>query len=420
MSRLTKSIAAHWRAPFAPAHRFASLLAGLVILRVVMVVLLMADVPHLNNHVPPWFFHTGGDQQNYFILARDLSEGQITDEKVSLGSSLLMVPFVWLFRATQYRDLVAPLVIFNGLLLGSASVALTGLIGKHYTGDERVGLLGAAAWLSLPIVIYVAIGIHPAAEMLRGSLLPKIMWLTGISDGPASFGILVSVLALGMGRVRDDRLAYFVAGLGFGWAVMYRIQVAPAVAFVLGLLVLARAWRGLAWVSLGGLIGYLPQAVLNTITYGLPFYTGYLRSLDPFNPVPRRPLPQLLRELPYSPAALVNSFAFFFERYAWLAPALAMVAAIGLLVFVALWRKRDWFFASVLLGLPAFYVMVNVSVYFFQSDPVRFSMLAYPYLLVAGAFLVFLVWDARTAGVAERRDSTQPATVVGDSGLKSS
>ena len=400
MKRVPEVVIAYLRAPFAPEHRFVSGLLIFVLLRLLMVFFLVLDVPPLEGHVPPWYFHTGGDQDQYYRLALALADGQTANEKIGIGVPLEMLPFVWLVEPGWYRDIVAPLLILHGFIFAGASVALVGLIGRDYTGDKRVGMLGAALWSLLPVPVYLVLELHPAATLLRGSVLPKIMWLTGISDGPSSFGILVGVWALGRAFGRDSLRAFFVAGLALGWAVMVRIAVAPMVALLLGVLLLARAWRGVLWVGVGGLLGYLPQAVFNTVQYGFPLYTGYLRTFDPGNP--RRPLAQILTELPYSPGAAVQSLTYFTGRYPFFVPLLLLAGALLLLLVVTLWRRRGWPYAAILLGVPVGNIVTNLAIYFFPADPIRFTMLSYPYLMVLGAYLAFLAWDALLASLARR------------------
>jgi len=405
MKRLQDSITPYLRAPLAPEHRFASGLLAFMMLRWLMALLLVLDVLHLKGHVPPWYFHTGGDQQYYYRLAEALARGQIATEIVGVGAPLVMVPFVWLVDAFHYRDIVAPLVVINGFLLGGLSIVLTGLIGKIYSGDERAGLLGAGLWLLAPVFFYGAVGFHPAAASLRGTGLPKIMWLTGISDGPSIFAMLVAVWLLGRALERRSLRAFFGAGLALGWAVMIRIQVSPIVAALLGILVVARVWRGLLWVCIGGLVGYFPQAVLNTVEFGIPFYTGYLRANDPtdISPTLRRPLSELRVSLRYSPSGFVQSVAHLRERLPFVVP-LALVAGVaGIILLVVLWRRRGWLYAAILLGVPLVNIAVHLALPFFALDPVRFTMLSYPYLFVAGAYFLFVLWDARPARLFKTR-----------------
>lgn len=418
MKGILEDIAACLRAPLAPEHRFVSGLLAFVALRLLTALLLVLDLPPLEGHVPPWYFHTGGDQDTYFRLASELAEGRISDDIVSLGTPLVMVPFIWLAHPLNYRGIVAPLVIINGFLLGGASVALIGLIGRDYTGDERVGLLGAALWMALPGFLYLGIAVHPAAELLRGSLLPKTMWLTGISDGPAAFGILLGVWALGRAFQRNSLRAYFLAGLGFGWAVMVRIQVAPVVALLLGILVVMRGWRGLLWVCVGGLTGYFPQAVFNTVEYGVPLYTGYLRNTSP-GEVARRPLSEILTSLPYSPGALMSGLSYFIGRYVWLVPVLLVTVGVGIALLVILWRRRGWPYAAILLGVPVVNIVSHMAAFYFPSDPVRFTMLSYPYLLVLVAFLFFLLWQLLPES-RRRWRLASPGPGAGDSPAESS
>ena len=88
MKDTLENIAAYLRAPLAPEHRFASGLLALVALRLLMGILLVLDLPPLEGHVPPWYFHTGGDQHTYYRMASELLEGRISDDIVSLGQGL--------------------------------------------------------------------------------------------------------------------------------------------------------------------------------------------------------------------------------------------------------------------------------------------------------------------------------------------
>lgn len=388
-----QEILAYLRAPLAPRWRFTTVLLAMVALRWLMIVVLMLDLFQLDEHVPPWYFSTGGDQLNYFTLGAELARGRTVNELVSLGAALTMVPFVWLTDAVRYRTIVAPLVVINGFILGGASVALTGLAGKEYTGSRRVGLLAAALWLLLPAFYYLTLGLHPEPALLRGAGIPKLMWLNGLSDGPASFAILLGVWALGRAMNRESPRAYFLAGLGFGWAVMTRIVVAPVVALLLGILVLARRWRGLLWVSLGGLLGFLPQAVFNTVEYGFPLYTSYLRNISPAEDV-RRPLSLILTQLPYSPVDLVDTITYYTSQFFWLVPLLVLALGACFVAGIILWRERGWPYTLILLGVPLTHITAGVASFVFPGDPIRHSMLAYPYLLIVAAYVVLLIWQA--------------------------
>jgi hypothetical protein len=59
-------------------------------------------------------------------------------------------------------------------------------------------------------------------------------------------------------------------------------------------------------------------------------------------------------------------------------------------------------------------VLLNASAWMFPSDPVRFTMLSYPYLLAIGSALAFWLWDALHA--THRREVCPPGAEIGLAG----
>jgi hypothetical protein len=401
-----------------PDRWFATALLAAMLLRWAIGLALLLDVPHLEFHARTWYFHTGGDQHDYFELAVSLLRGERAPNPVGLGAALPMVPLVALTDATDYRQILWPLVLLNGFVFGGLSVVLIGLIGRDYTADRRAGALAAALWATLPVPLYLVLGLHWRAEAVRASVIPKIMWLNGISDGHAAIGMLLGVWSLGRGLNRGKTRDWILAGIGFGYAVMGRVQVAPLVLGVVTVVILwgivgrGRGLIGLIWLGLGGAIGYLPQAIYNTRFFGFPLGTGYLGLIEDFGEYGG--FIEWYKEfIPYSPAHLLKAVGYYLARHPWFGVVGVIGVGMGLVGLVMVWRRRGWVHVAILFGVPVGNVLLNASAWMFSSDPVRFTMLSYPYLLAIGSALALWLWDAlRTT----RRREVAPATEVGLAG----
>jgi hypothetical protein len=419
MTRSRLRLADLLRRSLGPDRWFTMALLAAMLLRWAIGLALLLDVPHLEFHARTWYFHTGGDQHDYFELALNLLRGERASNPVGLGAALPMVPLVALTGATDYRQILWPLVLLNGFVFGGLSVVLIGLIGRDYTADRRAGALAAALWAALPVPLYLVLGLHWDAEAVRASAIPKIMWLNGISDGHAAIGMLLGVWLLGRGLDGGKARDWILAGIGFGYAVMGRVQVAPLVLGVVTLVALrggvgrGRGLIELIWLGLGGMIGYLPQAVYNTRFFGFPLGTGYLGEIDDIGEYGGL-IGWCKQFFPYSPTHLLEAAGYYVIRH----PALGIVsiigAGLGLVGLVMVWRRRGWMYTAILFCVPIGNVLLNASAWMFPSDPVRFTMLSYPYLLAIGSALALWLWDAlRTT---RRREVRSPTTEVGLAG----
>lgn len=133
-----------------------------------------------------------------------------------------------------------------GLLLAGRRVAVT------------AGLL-AAAYALMP---YVAV-----RNLIESFCMPFLLW-----------GLYETAKAE-MGKSQSPQRSWAWAGLAFGLAFLIRWQAAAAVLGVIPYLMYRKQWRGLALISIFGLIPILAQAVWDWRAHGV-FFGSFVRYIE--------------------------------------------------------------------------------------------------------------------------------------------
>jgi hypothetical protein len=364
---------------------FRRVLIGLVCLRLAMMSLLVLGIPSLIVK-DGWYFHHGGDQDMMFDAAQSILAGQPKYTYVGAGMPLVMALFIQVFRAETYLDIVVPLVLLNGFLLGSASVVVLAVLARRLTGRRDLALASAALWAVLPYAFYAVFGLHRDAALLRDSYLPLLLWANGLSEAPSLFLYLLGLVLLLAGLDERRGWALAAAGVTFGFAGVIRIHTFAPVGVVFGLLALRRDWRSLALLAGGLLIGYLPQIWYSRGYSGsgikIPYIQNWLRVeedgrfyLD-------------IKNTPFAPQFLIANTWGMALRHSELAGVGLAAGAVGLFGFARFWREHGWFRALLLFGSPLFVLFFHALTYVFAADPFRFSVPAFPLLLIAGVYSV--------------------------------
>ncbi len=376
-------------------------LIGLVLVRVVLVLLFMLNVLPLELRWR-WFLHHGGDQEISFGLAQSIIAGEPRPVLIGIGAALPMIPLILILNPYNYFDIVAPLVILNGFLLGGLSVLVVGYMAKRIIQDDRVVWWSAGIWAILPLLFYVGFFWHFDAVTVRSSAVPKIGWLNGLSDGPMMFFMMVAVMLLAYnletGEYKHPQFWRMVgAGAAMGYAVVYRVHIAPMVVFLTLYVLMSHGWLNMLFVGIGGIIAYIPQAWYNMVVFGIPVTTGYSAISDKFNfgSSAARPFMDRLKFLPFHPQHIAELLQYFLGSRPWLAIPLGIVILVGLAATILLWRNKGWRSVALLIGAPLSYIGLMATAWPFREDVIRFSMLCYPFLIILACYTFVCLWDQR-------------------------
>lgn len=375
-------------------------LIGLAIARVVLALLFMLNVLPLELRWR-WFLHHGGDQDISFGLAKSIIEGNPQAVLIGIGGALPMIPLILILDPYNYFDIVAPLVVLNGFLMGGLSVLVVGYIAKRTTQDDRVVWWSAGIWAILPLLFYVGFFWHFDALTVRSSLVPKIGWLNGLSDGPMMFFMMAAIMLLAhnleTGQYKHTQFWRMLGvGAAMSAAVVYRVHIAPMVVFLAFYVLVSHGWLNTLFVGIGGIIAYIPQAWYNMVVFGIPITTGYSSMIDAaFASVTgsTRPFLDRLRWLPFHPRHIGELLNYFLGSRPWLAVPLVLVILIGLFATILLWRRDGWHSAALLVGAPLSYIGLMATAWPFREDVIRFSMLCFPFLIILTCYTFFYLWD---------------------------
>jgi hypothetical protein len=362
---------------------YHSALVGLALARLAMITLLVAGIPQLIVK-DGWYFHHGGDQDLMFEAAQSIVAGQPVYTYVGAGMPLIMSFLIRLFQADAYGDIIVPLVLLSGFLLGTLSVFVMAALGLRLSGDRRVALLAAGVWTLLPYLIYLAFGIHPDAELFRDAYLPLLMWANGLTEGPSLFLYLLGLVLLLKGLDEGRRLPLLLAGLALGFASVIRIHTLAPVAVAFGLLALRRDWRSLAVALAGMVAGYSPQFWYSHGYSGSAINIPYIQNW--FRIQPDGSLLLQLDNTPFAPQFFIANTLGIAGRHPVLAVAALAGGAVLLFGLVHFWRQHGWFKALLLFGSPAFTWLFHALTFVFSADPFRFSVPSFPLLTIIGAY----------------------------------
>ena len=367
-------------------------LLALVALRWVIDLLLMLNILPLENRYG-WYLHHGGDQELMLSLARSLLTGAPEESVVGLGQALVMLPWLLLLKPYNVMEIAAPLVVINGFVLGGLSVVLVGALARALFDDARVTLGAAALWALLPLGAYWAFFWHPESVVLRSTTVPQLGWLNGLSDAPATFFLLLATVLLARlaRRPRGAVLPFgtlIAVGASLALAVTFRFHVITMAGFLmLGVWVLF-GWRAFAAALGAAFIAYLPQACYNQVAFNLPFTTGYISvgDMSAHGGTLLRPRGDLLGNLWFSPANVLNTFNHFIGQRPWLLVPLVLALAAGLFVVWQLRQAHNRAALLLLIGAPLAYLLPMLAAYNFREDVIRFAIPILPAALIVAVY----------------------------------
>ena len=370
-------------------------------LAVLMFLRLLLDTLFMLNIIPlelrwRWYLQHGGDQDIMMSLARSLRLGVPEESVVGFAQPLVMLPWAIWLDEYFYLGIVVPMVLINGFFMGGLSVLLVGGVARRITRDDRVAIWAAAIWAILPLLAYLGTFWHHDWQTVRSTLAPKLAWLNGLSDGPATFMLLVAVFLLTR-RSGKPRFWQFVGiGAALGAAVMYRFLVMPVVVMLLIYAVFEFRLSGLLAMIGAAFITYLPQAWYNLSVFGLPFTTGYLSYgvVANYGGPLDRPLQDKLLSTVFRPQHIIQNITYFIERRFWLMIPLGLGFIISILALIFIWRRLEWRGAVLLLGVPMAYLLPLSMAWNFRDDIIRFSLPVLPALIIASIYSIKQAWQA--------------------------
>jgi len=358
---------------------WSRLVITLVIIRVIMVGLLLGDVPKLDYHVG-WAFYHGGDIYPYFLAAQRVLAGEFAYVPMSGAWVLWIALAIRLTNANVYEEALAFLTPFHSFVLGSLSVWVMAQLTWRLTASRWQSLIATVAWTFSTYLMWWAFGFFPQAVSLRNVFVSRQFWANGLTDGPAIFFALLGAYFLVRACQSEEtrfikengflKWLWILAGVSLGLATAIRIHSLAMIAPMVFALMLMRQWRAMAWLALGGVVGFSPQLIYSAFfgsILDIPYIRNWLRPGE-------NGLQFEWNNTPFSPRFLLENFLTI-TRGNWLLMLIAVLGCAMLIyAFWRMWVQRGKAEALTAFLAPAASFGVHVSTYLFFDDPIRFTM----------------------------------------------
>jgi len=362
---------------------YSQWIAGAIGLHFVILALFAFEViPQQYNRDDVFFwFHQGGDNQDYYLQARALMTGEFSPNKYPLGFPLLIIPILWLTQAQTHDQALVPVSLFWSAFMFPLAQIIFAWVTRRMTGSSSIAVASVWLWTALPLIVWgglCALWNPVVAEVSAVHLL----WAQMYSDGAAAlFNLLLVALWLTARAKGWSPVLAVMFGVLIGFLTMIRYTGA-LIAISIGLALLAEGrWRVLFPVALGGIIGIAPQLAYNLRFFGSPLMTGYT-VLDQMPP-------HGLFDLRYMTEAL----AVIWARWGGLAAAggvgLLGLGCIGMHALASRDRAAALLIGSWIVGYIGLYVLYYYS---WTGSLLRFLIPALPAFVLTFVLATDTLW----------------------------
>ncbi len=253
---------------------FWGILVILILIRVAMVVALISGIPETPYH-DGWYLHHGGDQEQYFKTANSILKLNPTSSTATLGFPLLLVPFVYIFNAATWKDILIPVVIFHAFLMFNLSTILLALITRKISKSNVVAIVAATLWTFSPYLLFLSMG--PCIRdglSIGGLMLTKQMWTQILSDPPSTFFVLLGIYLFLISLEREDFKFTVGSALIIGFAALIRIGNALLFGILITTYLFKKQWRLALCFGVFIFIAFMPQFLYNWYVFGSPLVHG--------------------------------------------------------------------------------------------------------------------------------------------------
>jgi len=339
-------------------------LAAIGLLRICMVAGFLRGIPPLIHE--GWKFHQGGDQIEYFAIARSLAALQpIAAQFYPVGFPLLLAPFIVLLRPDSWLDLIMPIVIFH-TALAIGCIFTVGYLAYKLAENAWVALCSAALWALHPYGLYAMLALHPQAATVKSSYVSHAMWFPMLSDPGSAFFLLVGLLLFYLSSKQEHYSCG--AGLAIGIALLMRIPNVIAAGILAGGYLVKKRYSSLIKFSCCGLLMLIPQGMYNFYAHKNIADVGYAA---------RREVKQVLFSADY----LLSYGKALFEMYPRSALCVLMSGLI-IALSVVVFREKKRFQWIIVIMFILCYVVFYGTWWAFQYFPYRFLIPIVPLLII--------------------------------------
>jgi len=254
---------------------FWIILCSLVLVRIIMVLLLMHNIPYTGVKEGGWWFYHGGDEIRYFHLAKSISEFKLVSEIFPLGYPLFLSPFIFFTKANELKDIIKPIFIIQAILFFSLAIVIIALSAKKLFHSRKISVFCAGIFTFHPYFFYLLFHkmgpYYPALGLTRGEMSFQFLnWLQITSEALSAILVYLSSLLflIAIGKKKTSNISLFFLGASAGYSVLIRVPNVFIVGIITLGLVLKRRTIEAIKVALVSFFFFLPQLIYNQIYYG--------------------------------------------------------------------------------------------------------------------------------------------------------
>lgn len=198
----------------------------LIVLRILMVLFLMFEVPYVDFHFDTFAFGGGlgyGDETDYFSLAKQITEFDLKEgsDRLPVGVPIYLAPFVYFFNAETVYDISMPTFIFSAFIFYSISIVLVSLTGRLFFKSNIMGLVLAVIYIFFPWIFYF---LNMGPYVKNYGTFVNLMWLNNgmMTDVPSALLLYFVFYFLLKNLENRNFKNYILIGLFFGLACLVR------------------------------------------------------------------------------------------------------------------------------------------------------------------------------------------------------
>ena len=369
-------------------------ITSLIVCRVSMVLLFAADIIHLDYH-SGWAFLYGGDYMRYFTVAHELSHFSIpVHGGYSIGYSLFLIPFIWIYHAASWEQIILPVAVFQSLILGSISIYLCAMIASRLSENLFVAILAAALWCFLPMGAYLFFIVCKSTLLLQSINVPSLLWIRMYSEPVNTICLMTAVYLLTshFNKAALRKIVAFTAGMAF----LVREDGIVFIVILFGYLLYKYFIKEIKFKTLFSL------GCIITLVYLPQFYFNFKNTGNPL--IPNHYPHAVLSGKEYGFVMWSFGHVLFLFNYIvsnWL---FLTVFSLCLAVYIVLpiinKRNQEVLFVlyAIIFGYCAFYSFYGPT----RTDIIRFVMPTYFALAITGASAIHTIWHFVSGKIANR------------------
>lgn len=335
---------------------------SLIILRFILVILLMNNIPFTDMRFGGFRANFNGsywpDEIHYFELAQSFAKFSPVPNVANIGYPLFLAPIVHSTGATNSANIAKIVFIIQAFLFFSLAIVLVGLISFEIFKNKKLAFGAAALFTVYP---YVLLAILKLANFPRW--IPAFhyqMWINIAADYLSAvllyFGFYIFIKKYNTSKL--DLFSVSIVGAVIAAAALVRVANILYLPMIFLILIWLKKYRESISFGIVAFLVYLPQWVYNLYFFGSPITYGYRIQELSGHGLETKIIGGWL-----SP----NNVVTFFERIwlnlptlLWILPVLIIIIALG---FWKIFKMGNHL--AVVLG---FWVLLNIGFYIFFVD----------------------------------------------------